>query len=356
MAGMALAILHVDLDQFLASVEQRRRPELRGRPVVVGGNGDPTRPRQVVMCASYEARAYGLRAGMPLVQAVRRCPDAVFLPNDAPAYQAASDEVMTMLRGFPVDVEVLGWDEAFLGARSVDPVGLAKGIRRGVLDVTGLPCSIGVGDTKEQAKAAVAFAKPGGVHRLTTRTWPMVMGERPVGVLWGVGPRTVAALAGLGLRTVAELAAAPRDLLVARFGPTTGQWLHDLAHHGGNGTTLVTTPRPPKSTSRQRTFDRDLGSHDEIRTELVTLAREIAGEALRAGHELVRVGVTVRTVSFWTRTRSAVLRPVRSRPAGPLPPISVADVERVALAVLDRFEITRPVRLLGVRVDFAENG
>ena len=123
-------ILHVDLDQFIAAVEVGRRPELRGRPVVVGGSGDPTQRRQVVATASYEAREFGVRSGMPLRAAVRRCPDAVFLPSDPSAYEAASARVMDTLRRFPVVVEVYGWDEAFLGARTEDPEGLAAAVRR----------------------------------------------------------------------------------------------------------------------------------------------------------------------------------------------------------------------------------
>src|SRR3954467_9579163 len=123
-------ILHIDMDSFLAAVEIRRRPELTGRPVVVGGDGDPGRPRQVVATASYEARAFGVHSGMPLGEARRRCPAAVFLPSDRPAYDAASDEVMAVLRSFGAPVQVLGWDEAFLGVHSGDPEALAREVRR----------------------------------------------------------------------------------------------------------------------------------------------------------------------------------------------------------------------------------
>src|SRR5262245_25659078 len=140
-------ILHVDLDQFLAAVEVRRRPELAGRPVVVGGDGDPTRPRQVVATASYEARAHGVHAGMPLITAARRCPDAVFLPSDHPAYDAASVEVMAALRALPVVLEVLGWDEAFLGSDTTEPRVLAEVVRTQVRDATGLSCAVGIGET-----------------------------------------------------------------------------------------------------------------------------------------------------------------------------------------------------------------
>jgi hypothetical protein len=136
-------ILHVDLDEFIAAVEMARRPELRGLPVVVGGEGDPTK-RTVVATASYAAREFGIRSGMPLRTAAKRCPEAVFLPSDLPAYEEVSEQVMIILRRFPVVVEILGWDEAFLGARIDDPEALAADIRRAVLAGTGLSCSVGI--------------------------------------------------------------------------------------------------------------------------------------------------------------------------------------------------------------------
>ena len=160
-------ILHVDLDQFLAAVEVLRRPELAGRPVVVGGDGDPTRPRQVVATASYEARAFGVRSGMPLRTAARRCPEAVFLPSDRAAYDDASARVMATLRSMPVVVEEIGWDEAFLGARTHQPADLAQAVRERVLAETGLSCAVGIGRTRLQAKTATGFAKPGGIALLT---------------------------------------------------------------------------------------------------------------------------------------------------------------------------------------------
>ncbi|MGH9262803.1 MAG: DNA polymerase IV, partial [Acidimicrobiales bacterium] len=146
-------MLHVDLDEFIAAVEIARRPGLRGKPVVVGGAGDPTQ-RAVVATASYEARAYGIRSGMPLRTAAKRCPDAVFLPSDPPAYKAVSRTVMAALRELPVVVEVLGWDEAFLGAHTGDPEALAADTQRAVKDATGLSCSVGIGDNKLRAKLA----------------------------------------------------------------------------------------------------------------------------------------------------------------------------------------------------------
>lgn len=177
---MARWILHVDLDQFLAAVEVLRRPELAGRPVVVGGDGNPRRARQVVATASYEARAVGVRAGMSLGEAARRCPEAVFLPSDHPAYDAASAVVMATLRTFPVTVQVWGWDEAFVGATTDDPEGLARDLQGAVLGATRLHCAIGIGETKLQAKTATKFAKPGGIVRITRASWIQTMGDRPV--------------------------------------------------------------------------------------------------------------------------------------------------------------------------------
>ena len=215
-------VLHVDMDQFVAAVEVLRRPELAGRPVIVGGRGDPTE-RAVVSTASYEAREHGVRSGMALRIAARRCPEAVFLPVDAPVYEAASHEVMETLRAVPgAVVEVLGWDEAFVGVRTDDPEQVARRLQAAVLDATRLHCSVGIGDTKVRAKVATDFGKPRGTFTLTRENWLEVMGERAVTSLWGVGPRTAARLEPLGVRTVSELAAAADDVLAAEFGPSTG--------------------------------------------------------------------------------------------------------------------------------------
>ncbi|HEY4418010.1 MAG TPA: DNA polymerase IV, partial [Pseudonocardia sp.] len=186
---MASWVLHVDLDQFIAAVEILRRPELAGLPVVVGGKGDPTQ-RAVVASASYEARAHGVRSGLPMRTAVKRCPDAVFLPADNPHYEEVSAEVMATLRGFDgVVIEVMGWDEAFVGAHTDDPEALARAIRAAVLARTRLSCSVGIGDNMLRAKLATEFAKPGtgdGVFRLTAANWDEVMAHRPTRALWGI--------------------------------------------------------------------------------------------------------------------------------------------------------------------------
>jgi DNA polymerase-4 len=336
-------VLHVDLDQFIAAVELLRHPELRGRPVVVGGSGDPTQPRTVAATATYEAREYGIHSGMPLRTALRRCPDAVFLPTDPPAYEAASERVMAALRELPVLVEVWGWDEAFVGARTDDPEGLAEGIRRAVRDRTGLSCSVGIGDNKQQAKLASAFAKPGGIYRLTGENWAEVMYDRPTDALWGIGARIAKRLSDLGLDSVGRLAAADPAVLAARFGPTNGPWYRYLALGKGEAE-VVTTPWVPRGHSREITFQQDLTDKGEISAHVAQLATQVAEDAVAAGRTVVRVSVKVRFTPFLTRTRQSKL---------PAPTTDAAGLSRAALTVLDRFELTRPIRLLGVAVDYA---
>jgi DNA polymerase IV len=338
-------ILHVDLDQFLASVELRRHPELAGLPVIVGGNGDPTEARKVVTCASYEAREFGVHAGMPLRTAARRCPDATFLPSDPAAYDAASDQVMGLLRDLGHPVEVWGWDEAFIsapaGVRSMDPSELAEQIRTVISSATGLSCSVGISDNKQRAKIATGFAKPAGVSTLTDANWMAVMGDRPVDALWGVGPKTTKKLATLGITTVWQLAHADAELLTSTFGPRTGLWLLLLANGGGDDT-VSAEPWVPRSRSHVVTFPQDLTDRDEMDLAVTELARRALSEVVAASRIVTRVAVTVRTATFYTRTKIRKLDE----------PTTDADaVIAAALRVLDLFELDRPVRLLGVRLE-----
>jgi len=332
-------ILHVDLDQFLASVELRRHPELVGRPVIVGGSGDPTEPRKVVTCASYEAREFGVHAGMPLRSAARRCPDATFLPSDPAAYDAASDEVMGLLRDLGQPVEVWGWDEAYLGLRAgmaTDPAEVAEQIRTIVLSETGLSCSVGISDNKQRAKVATGFAKPAGVFALTDANWMSVMADRPVDALWGVGPKTAKKLAALDITTVGQLARADAELLTSTFGPRTGLWLLLLAKGGGD-TEVSAQPWVPRSRSHVVTFARDLTDRSEM-DQAVTELDDVVTEA----RVVARVAVTVRTATFYTRTKIRKLAEPSTDPD---------VIVTAALQILDLFELDRPVRLLGVRLE-----
>ncbi|MEB3983714.1 DNA polymerase IV [Mycobacterium sp. 663a-19] len=336
-------VLHVDLDQFLASVELGRHPELAGLPVIVGGSGDPTEPRKVVTCASYEAREFGVHAGMPLRTAARRCPGATFLPSDPAAYDAASDRVMGLLRDLGHPVEVWGWDEAYIGLADdgADPTEVAEQIQAVIGSETGLSCSVGISDNKQRAKVATGFAKPAGIFVLTDANWMDVMADRPVDALWGVGPKTAKKLAALGITTVRELAHGDAELLTSTFGPRTGLWLLLLAKGGGDAD-VSAEPWVPRSRSHVVTFPRDLTDRAEMDSAVTELARRALGEVVAAGRIVTRVAVTVRTATFYTRTK------IRKLAA----PTTDADVVvAAALRVLDLFELDRPVRLLGVRLE-----
>jgi len=337
-------VLHVDLDQFIAAVEIARRPELRGRPVVVGGQGDPTR-RGVVATASYEAREFGVHSGMPMRTAAKKCPDCVFLPADRAAYEKVSERVMAVLREFPVVVEVMGWDEAFLGARTDDPEALAADLREAVLGETGLSCSVGIGDNKLRAKTATGFAKPAGVYRLTHENWAAVMGRRPTDALWGIGSRTSKKLAELGLHTVAELGRSDRARLADHFGPKMGPYFWLLAQGAGD-TEVTGTPHVPKGRSREVTFQQNITDAAELADQVRMLARHVAQDVLEEGRPAARVGLKIRYAPFVTKTRSITL---------PSPSADAAEIERAAGEVFGLLELDRPVRLLGVRVEFVED-
>jgi DNA polymerase IV len=335
-------VLHVDLDQFVAAVEVLRRPELRGRPVVVGGDGDPTK-RGVVSTASYEARAFGVHSGLPLRTAARRCPDAVFLPVDREAYEAASERVMTTLRELDAVVEVIGWDEAFLAVDTDEPEATARDVQRRVRVAADLDCTVGIGGNKLQAKLATGFGKPAGVFRLTDGTWFDLLGDRPTDALWGIGPKTAKRLKTVGIDTVRRLATADPDVLAAHFGPKTGPWLVRLAR-GQDPAPVTGTPYVARSRSRETTFQHDLDDWDEVRHQIVRLARHVARDVAAERRPATRVVVKVRYTPFTTRTHGVALG---------APTTEVTAIERAALAALERFAERRPVRLLGVRAEFA---
>lgn len=339
---MSRWVLHVDLDQFIAAVEVLRRPELRGRPVVVGGDGDPTK-RGVVSTASYEARVHGVHSGVPLRIAARRCPSAVFLPVDKERYDAASADVMATLRGLEAVVEVLGWDEAFLDVRTDDPESFAQDIQESLRAATLLDCSVGIGTNKLQAKTATGFGKPAGTFRLTHENWFEVLGNQPTDDLWGIGRKTAKRLANLGFATVADLAAADPLVLAAHLGPATGPWLVRLAR-GEDDSPVVGTSHVARSRSREVTFQIDLDEWEGVRREVAHLARRVAADVVDSQRPAGRVVVKVRYAPFTTVSHGSSLAAPSSEPAA---------VEAAALAAFDRFLERRPVRLVGVRVEFS---
>jgi DNA polymerase IV len=327
------------MDQFLVAVELLRRPELVGLPVVVGGRGDPSQ-RAVVSTASYEAREHGVRSGLALRLAQRRCPEAVFLPVDFPVYEEASARVMETLRATPeAVVEVLGWDEAFVGIETDDPLATARGIQAAVLGATGLHCSVGIGDTLVRAKIATDFGKPQGTYVLTRDTWMDVMGERPTTALWGVGTKIGGRLATLGIRTVADLARAADDVLVAEFGPTNGPHLGRLGRGGGRAKP-DDTPWVARAHGRETTYQADLATPEEVRAALVELAERVVVDVRKEEREVMRVHLKVRFAPFFTFTR------IRKLPA---PTYDVEVIAQTAFELYLALDDTRPVRLLGVR-------
>lgn len=333
-------VLHVDLDEFIAAVEILRRPELAGRPVVVGGRGDPTE-RGVVATASYAARAFGVGSGMPLRVAARKCPDAVFLAVDKPAYEAASAEVMDTLRGLGAVVEVLGWDEAFLGVETDDPLAFAGRVREAVLEATGLHSSVGIGDNKLRAKLATGFGKPRGVYQLTTANWYDVMGDASPAALWGIGSRTAKRLAELDLTTVRQLADADPAELAARLGPTMGPWYRRLAL-GVDTSPVDASPYVPRGRSRETTFQENLVEAADVEREVRRVAAEVTADIRADGRPAVRLTVKMRFAPFFTQTHSRKLAE----------PTSDADrIAEVAVELARSFPSDRPVRLIGVRAE-----
>ncbi|HMK50584.1 MAG TPA: DNA polymerase IV, partial [Thermodesulfovibrionales bacterium] len=241
-------ILHVDMDAFFAAVEEKRHPELRGKPVVIGGSGDPTK-RGVVSTASYEARKYGIYSALPLRTAHKLCPHAFFLPVDYEEYSRVSRIIKDALRKTSSVMEDVGIDEAFLDITEVDMSSeqIASEIKKRIQDETGLTCSIGIAPNKLLAKIASDMQKPDGLtiigdKDIETLIWPL-----PVRKLWGVGPKTEASLRGRGINTIGELASIPLEKLVEDYGESYGHYLHG-ASRGIDESPLV-THWEPKSVS-----------------------------------------------------------------------------------------------------------
>ena len=335
-------VLHVDLDQFLAAVEVLRNPELKGKPVVVGGDGDPTK-RGVVSTASYEAREFGVHSGLPLRTAARRCPDAVFLPVDRAAYDEASAVVMSTLKQLDAVVEVMGWDEAFIGAQTGDPVALARKIQRLVLEAASLDCSVGIGQNKLQAKIATGFGKPAGVFMITNETWWDLLGPWPPDALWGIGARTARKLAAFGISTVAELAAADTREMAGRFGPTIGPWLVQMAH-GIDLSPVTSEPYVPRGHGREETFQQNITDWDQVKAEIARISRRVADDVRAEGRPAIRIIVKIRFAPFFTHTHGRTLDEPTSDPE---------RIEEAALVALEEFGRQEPVRLLGVRAEFS---
>ena len=341
-------ILHVDMDAFYVSVELLRRPDLRGRPVVVGGTGG----RGVIAAASYEARRYGVRSAMPSVTARRLCPDAVFLPGDHARYAEVSAQVHEVFQSVSPFVEPIALDEAFLdvtGASRLfgDGVAIGHRLRADVLEHTGLRCSVGVAANKFLAKLASEAAKPSatpdgvrkgrGVVEVVPGHELEFLHPLPVNALWGVGPATHARLERLGIRTVADLAALGERTLVSALGDAHGRHLYRLSH--GVDDRPVEVERGLKSIGHEETFAHDRFTLDELGAELVRLADAVAGRLRAHGTAARTLQLKIRFAGFETVTRSITL------PGAVDTAHAIVAATRPLLSLIDP---TPGVRLLGV--------
>jgi DNA polymerase IV len=332
-------IAHVDMDAFFVSVELLRRPQLRGRPVVVATGTDPG-ARGVVMAASYEAREFGVHSALPLAVAHRRCPQAVLIPRDIALYRRASARVMEVLRRFSDRIEVAGLDEAYLDlSGSPAPKARARQLQGEISAETRLTCSVGLAPNKLLAKIASDLDKPDGLAILTPERMLTAVGERPAALIPGVGPRTAERLAALGIDSVADLAGADRDALEREFGPRLGRALHGRAN--GNDDRPVETERRRKSESRETTFSADVDDDGVLLETLDRLARSVCEGLAEHGLAGRTITLKIRLRPFRTHTRSRTLEaPTRDREA----------VTAVARELLEGFRRDAPVRLIGVGV------
>lgn len=334
-------ILHVDMDAFYASVELARRPHLRGRPVIVGGDG-----RSVVLAATYEARAFGVHSALPMAHALRMCPQAIVLPPDLAAYRRVSAEVMETLRAVTSLVEQLSVDEAFLDVRGArrrlgPPSAIGAAIRARVSADHGITCSVGVASTKFVAKLASVHAKPDGMLLIPAEATVPFLRTLPVGALWGVGEKTAQALARYGITRVAELADSDVRLVQTAVGKVAGARLHDLAW--GRDPRAVEPTRVEKSIGTETTFEHDQTDPRVVQDTLLRLADKCATR-LRAQGLLARtVSLKVRTADFATLTRSHTLV---------APTDAARELFLVAREMFGRAPLGgRAVRLVGIRAE-----
>jgi len=362
------AILHVDMDAFYASVELLRHPELRGKPVVIGGRrraaqdesgGFPAlrdyKGRGVITTATYEARAFGLHSGMALMKAAKLAPEALLLPADFDEYRRYSRLFKEAVRGVAPQIEDRGIDEIYVDLTElVVPLAgdaeaawtrareLGDSIRRAVREATGLSCSIGIAPNKLVAKIASDLDKPGGLTLLReadipARVWPL-----PSRRITGIGPKAAARLEALGIRTVGELAQAGPALLAERFGERYGAWMHEAAH--GRDERPVVTHSEPKSISRETTFEDDLHpvrDREALSRIFTELCARAAADLARKGYAGRTIGLKLRYDNFKTVTRNRTLdQPTRDATA----------IRRAAGECLKRVPLERRIRLLGVRV------
>jgi len=333
-------ILHIDMDAFFAAVEERRNPDLKGKPVVIGGMGDPSK-RGVVSTANYEARKYGVHSALPLRTAYKLCPQAVFLPVDFEAYEAASHQFKAVLLNITTIIEDVGIDEAYLDISDepdTDEIIVDK-IKTDIYEKTGLTCSIGIAPNKLLAKIASDMQKPNGLTVFTgddieSRLWPMLIRK-----LYGIGPKTEEHLKKLNIHTIGQLASLSIDVLIQCFGVSYGQYLYEAAR--GIDESPLVTHWEPKSFSRETTFQTDVKDWQTIARTIAELTKEVVADLSRKGYCARTITLKIRFDDFRTITRGCSLNNATN---------SEDDIRRTAFACLKRIELDRRVRLIGIRV------
>jgi len=332
-------IIHLDMDAFYASVEQRDDPALRGRPVAVGGS---PRSRGVVAAASYEARAFGVRSAMPMARALRQCPDLVVVRPDFPRYREASQRVMAILRSATPLVEPLSLDEAYLDVTDNlwgEPLAtsVARGLKQRIREELALTASAGVAPNKFLAKIASGWRKPDGLTVIAPARVEAFLQQLPVEALWGVGPVTARKLHAIGIGRLVDVRAADPAVLAGAVGSLSGR-LQELAR--GEDQRPVRPDRPWKSISAETTFATDLADPATQAEEIARLAARVAASLAKRRLRARTVTIKVRYGDFTTVTRSH---------SELLATADASDITGRALALLARTEATtRPVRLLGV--------
>ena len=339
---MARCIFHIDLDAFFVSVEQAVNPELKGKPVIVGG--DPER-RGVVASASYEARPFGIHAGMPLSKARRLCPQAILIQADFSRYRDASAKFMKILGDFSPDIEPLGLDEAYLDVTGcTEPYGpprqLAVAIKASINRELDITASVGIGTCKVVAKIASALCKPDGLLEIAAGKEQVFLNPLPIAKLPGVGEKTEQVLRDMGITTIGQLASLPLDTITKRLG-ATGAVLHSYAR--GVDEREVEAPGEAKSISQERTFARDTLDANFLEATLHNLCQEVCQDLRNQRKSARCVAIKLRYADFETITRQVTLQ-------------QASDVTRVVFSTAQHLlsktlaKQEKPVRLIGIRV------
>ena len=328
------------MDAFFASVELKKRPELKGKPIIVGGDGDPTK-RGVVSAASYEARKFGVRSSMPLRTAYKKCPQAVFLPVDFEAYENESEKFMSILREYTPLIESFGLDEAFMDVTecSKSALDIAREIKRRIKEELGLTASVGIAPNKLLAKMASDMNKPNGFTVIREKDIEKILSPLSVRKLWGVGEKTEMRLHGLGIKTIGELAKLPVQHLESNFGKSFGRMLYEYSH--GIDESPVVPFYEPSSFSREVTFQQDTRDLYLIKETLFEMAKDVVDRMKYDECKAKTVTIKIRYKDFHTITRAKSVEE---------PTDSFNDIWAAALEIFNKIDFPKEVRLVGVKV------